>query len=153
MKSIHSRLLAVAAVAALALVAAPALQAAKQYSAASLKGTYHFTLIEITVTDDAEPLTIYCNGWGRLVFDGVDEATIEDGENLCNGEISVLGEASFSYTVDPGGTVELLDNDGSPTHCQLADNGALLLCDGVYDPPIPDPRSERRLWMVTAAKL
>lgn len=155
MQSIPSRLLALAAVAALALVAAPDLQAAKQYNAASLKGEYHFTLVETAVTDDPEPVTIYCNGWGRLSFDGIGEVELVDGANLCNGVLSTPGPASWDYTVDPDGAVVLTEQGGdlSETHCQLANNGALLLCDGVYDPPNPDPRSERRLWMATAAKL
>jgi hypothetical protein len=146
------RLAALAAAVALALVAAPEARAGKQYNAASLKGAYHFTLVEITVTNDVPSETIYCNGYGRLVFDGVGIAEVVDGYGLCSDGEQAIYTSEFDYTVSPDGEVYLYESGGSETHCQLADNGALLLCDGTGDTGEPAP-SERKLWMVTAGKL
>ncbi len=140
-----------AVLAALVLVAAPAALAKKPFNDASLEGEYHFTLIEIAVTE--ESLTIYCNGYGRVVFDGAGAAEITQGYGVCtDGDPAVAVPSFFTYSVAPDGAVEIIDEDGTPNHCQLADKGALLLCDGSGGPGGAPP-PERALWMVTAAKL
>jgi len=155
MNSMRARLLAVATLVALALVAAPNAGAGKGYSDASLSGAYHFTMVEVTITDDVPSRTIYCSGYGRIVFDGAGAAEVEDGIGRCFEagvpvDISPYTE-TFTYSVDPDGEVYMQDSGESWTHCQLADKGAMLLCDGTggtYGAP-----SERALWMVTASKL
>ncbi len=144
------RLLALTA--ALVLVAAPAANADKKYGLASLSGEYHFTLVEIAVTSDLPPLTIYCNGYGRIVFDGAGGAEITSGYGLCSNGDEVVVPSTFTYSVAEDGEVMLTDEDGSATHCQIADRGALLLCDGTGGPDGAPP-AERVIWLATAAKL
>lgn len=146
----HPARLALAVLAALVLVAAPAALAKKPYDDASLEGEWHFTLVEIAVTE--EGLTIYCNGYGRIVFDGAGAAEITQGAGLCTDGDPAVVPSSFTYSVEPDGAVEIVDEAGGLNHCQLADKGLLLLCDGSGGPGGVPP-AERALWLVTAAKL
>jgi hypothetical protein len=59
---------------------------------------------------------------------------------------------TFTYTVDPAGSVTLIEADGYTTHCQLAQRGALLLCDGTGGlGGVRNP--ETLVFLVVAAKL
>jgi len=136
----------VLAAALLLLVVAPHAGAAKGYNQGSLDGEYAFTMVEITVTSDTPSVTIYCNGYGRIVFDGHGNGELVDGDGLCsNGDVPVY-PSLFTYTVSADGEVALTEVGGGTTHCQLADKGSTLLCDGTNGPP------ERALWMATAVK-
>lgn len=148
MRTAFSRSLPVLGVAVLLAFALPQAGVGKGYDAGSLSGTYAFTMIEIAVTSDVPSLTIYCNGYGRIVFDGAGSAELTSGFGTCsNGDNNIHVPSYFTYTVSADGEVLLTDEDASTTHCQLADKGAMLLCDGSNGPP------ERALWMATAAKL
>jgi hypothetical protein len=152
MRPIQGRLLVLAASAALVFGAAPEARAEKKYNLASLTGAYHFTLVEIQVTSEPEPETIYCNGYGRIVFDGAGSAETTTLYVVCSNGETMTFTQEFTYTVEPDGTVFLSEQGDVMAHCQIADKGALFLCDGSggIGGSVPP---ERPLWMVTAAKL
>ena len=155
MNSIPTRLLTVATLVTAALIAAPAVHAGKGYTLASLDGAYAFTFVEIAVTTDVPPATIYCNGYGTIVFYGDGNAEVTDGYRFCPQEdvVPQVAVQDMTYTVDEDGTVYLTEVGATTAaHCQIADKGAMLLCDNTGGPSgnIPD---ESVLWMATAAKL
>jgi len=159
MSSSKNRFLAfvVASVAALALVAASAARADKPFGPGSLDGTYHFAVIEIAVTTDPVPATVYCNSYGRITFDGAGMAEILAGSSYgwCTDGGDPVEPQTFLYTVDPDGGVVLTEQGSSheyTTHCQILDKGARLLCDGTGGIGGTRP-DEQVLWMATAGKL
>jgi len=159
MKSTQLRALAlaIAAAAVLALVATPPALADRPFGPASLEGTYHFAVIEIAVTTDPAPETVYCNSYGRITFDGAGMAEIVDGTSFgwCSDGGDPVEPQTFLYTVDPDGGVVLTEQGSAhdyTTHCQILDKGARLLCDGTGGIGGTRP-DEQKLWMATAGKL
>ena len=124
--------LAVATMVALALLVTLGARADKPLGLQSLTGTYHFAVIQIRQASPDAPL-VYCNEYGRIAFDGAGSAEFIDdsGYGVCSNGENPVQPQTFTYTVDPAGSMMLTDEiDHYTTHCQIVDKGALLVCDG-----------------------
>ena len=163
--------LAVVILAAIALLTASSSQAARPFGLWSLDGAYHFSLAEIRAETFPAPMTVYCNAYGVIEFDGAGSAEILAGTGMgwCRDADGgpVPGDPAesgcFEYEVFDDGSVIITDLTEPPecaprppgeqytSHCQILDKGELLVCDGTGGGGDVPP--DRLLWTVTAGKL
>jgi hypothetical protein len=99
------------------------------YSAASLRGEYHYNLVQLRI-DETAPNVDYCDEFGTITFDGTGGAE-GVGERKC----SVTGHATesgrFTYTVSPNGAVLMTEAGATEaTHGQIVKRGKMVLIDG-----------------------
>lgn len=101
--------------------------------AGNLKGEFSFVVSD-TRADDISLEVTYCSVFGTLTFNGTGNANVVSTDRcvVAGGTPSTTSHAStFTYTVDPDGTVLLTEEQdpSSITHCKLTGSGKILLCD------------------------
>lgn len=98
-----------------------------RFSDASLRGTYHFNLVEIRALGAGVD---YCDSFGTLTFDGAGNAVGSSTRN-CSSTGSATSSGPFTYLVMPSGDFGLTEvGSVEVTHGQILQNRKLLLIDG-----------------------
>ena len=121
---------------ALLMAAAPPAEAGKKFTEGSLDGTYYYTTTQIRDTGDPATGVEYCSGYGTVEFYG-DGTSLIAGYDRCSIEGTRWNSEPHEYSVTPAGEVIIWRavDPADTTHCQLLDNGKMLMCDGVGRPP------------------
>ncbi len=116
-------------------VALPA-EAGKKYEESDLDGSYYYTMIQVREAVPPASGDAYCSGYGTVEFYG-DGTALIDGWDRCTDEGTKWNSEPHGYSVTPEGEV-ILWRTADPldtVHCQLLNNGKMLMCDGVDSPP------------------
>lgn len=121
------------------LVAVLPAEAGKKWDESNLNGTYYYTVIQVR-EDESSTGDAYCSGYGTIEFYG-DGTSLIEGWDRCTDNGTRWNSEPHGYSVAPDGEV-ILWRTADPTdtvHCQLLNNGKMLMCDGVES--TPDVRS------------
>ena len=119
------------------LAAALPAEAGKKYKESDLDGSYYYTMTQVRDVWDSPPDIEHCSGWGTIEFYGDGTAVIA-GWDRCGGEEPRWNSKPHDYSVTPDGEVIISlppPDDLDPVHCQILDNGKMLMCDGVLSTP------------------
>ena len=116
-------------------VALPA-EAGKKWDAGDLNGTYYYTVIQVREAVTAAGGDAYCSGYGTIEFYG-DGTSLIEGVDRCTDEGTRWNSEPHGYSVAPDGEVILWRTayPSDTVHCQLLNNGKMLMCDGVDSTP------------------
>ncbi len=103
-------------------------EAGKAYDNGDLKGTYYAVTIQVRMEG---ALVSYCSGYGTITFDGIGSGTA-DGTDRCTVTGVTHDTWIHNYSVYPDGRMLMWEvtDPADITHCQIVNNGRMLLCDG-----------------------
>jgi|GEM_PF-3323353 len=135
------------------LIAIPPAQADRPITGRDIEGTYYVLSTEIRKETDPVPAILHCESHGTAtVFR--DGKMVTNVTNTCYDgviRVSETQERCHTFEILAGSELLVTEFDASvtdKTHCQILDNGRMLLCDGsIRDfPPIIT-------WAGTAVKM
>jgi len=107
-------------------------EAKKKYDVGDLDGSYYYTMIQVREAVPPATGAAQCSGWGTIEFYGNGTSLIE-GFDRCTDEGTRWNSEPHGYSVTPEGEVLVwrTADPGDVTHCQILNNGRMLMCDGV----------------------
>jgi hypothetical protein len=118
------------------LMAALPAEAGKKYKESDLDGTYYYTTTQVREANPPFTGLEYCSGYGTVEFYG-DGTSLIEGWDRCSNVGTRWNSEPHGYSVTPAGEV-ILWRSSDPVdtvHCQILDNGKMLMCDGVESTP------------------
>ncbi len=104
------------------------------YSTSSLRGEYHYNLVQLRI-DETAPNVDYCDEHGTITFDGAGGG-VGNGTRKCSLTGNATEAGSFTYTVDADGVALITEvGETEATRGQLVKRGRIILIDGTTRSP------------------
>jgi hypothetical protein len=99
------------------------------YSTSSLRGEYHYNLVQLRI-GETTPNIDYCDEHGTITFDGAGGGT-GTGTRKCSISGTATGSRDFTYTVNADGEALITEvGETEATRGQLVKRGRIILIDG-----------------------